>query len=452
MTIASGRGNGSTDALRDALRPLVSSYAERHYGWDAEEAPVTVVDAEVLSSGRPGLIDVIAETGGRLVHLLLGLRAPGDQSRLLPDAEASVLGVFEDPAGIAVVTEVLSDAELSTALLHALTGQTTDPALVRQIRADEGSVTLAMEDRLALTVFTELARGPRLGLELLLALDEVGFNHIAAPLALWRRADRDLGIVQEYLPGASTGWALALTSVRDLYASGGPPEFAGGDFASEARMLGTTTARMHLALDEAFGRRSGDFSAWADGLEEAVLPIAPRLLERPDVVDLLAFMRSIDGPCHAIRTHGDFHLGRVYRTELGWYVADLGPGGRPHLIAGTVPDAASSPSGRAGEESGAQDPRTPVFRSPLADVSDMLWSFGVASRTVASERDPTGREGLEDLAEAWEQRNREAFLEGYLTPPGMGELVPPNAEALAVLATAFELERTALRMARRAEI
>lgn len=449
MTVSPGNGNGSVGRAREALRQIVSSYAEHQYGWTADEAAVSVRDSEVLASGRPGLVDVIAEAGGRLVHLPLGLRAPGDQSRLLPDAEASVLGLYEDSEGVAVVTGVLSDAELSEALLHELTGQHTDPALVRQIRADEGSVTLVMEDRLALTVFTELLPGPRLGLELFVALDEVGFNHIAAPIALWRRAEHDLGIVQEYLPGASTGWALALTSVRDLYASGGPPEIAGGDFGSEARMIGTMTARMHLALDEAFGRRSGDFSAWTEGIEETVRHIAPRLLGRPDVVELLAYMRGIEGPCHAIRTHGDFHLGRVYRTELGWYVGDLAPGGRPNVSAGIVPD---TPSGHVPESSNAHSALEPVFRSPLADVADMLWSFGLVARTAANEHDPTGRAGLDDLAEAWEQRNREAFLSGYLSVPAIEDLVPPDFEAVGVLAAAFELERTALRMARRAEI
>jgi len=449
MSVVGGQGNGSAGRARESLRQLVSSYGERHYGWKAEEAPVTVVDAEVVAPGRPGLVDVIAEAGGRVVHLPLGLRAPGDQSQLLPEADVSVLGVFEDATGIAVVTEVLSDAQLSAALLHALTGQSTDPSLVRQIRADERAVTLAIEDRLALTVFTELVPGPRLGLELLLALDKVGFNHIAAPVALWRRAGHVLGIVQEYLPGASTGWALALTSVRDLYASGGPPEFAGADFGSEARMLGTTAARMHLSLDEAFGRRSGDFAAWADALEEAVAPIAPRLLERPDVVDLLSEMRSIQGPCHAIRTHGDFHLGRLYRTELGWYVGDLGPGGRPHVTAGTVPEGPSASAPQSSKPNGAHEP---VFRSPLADVADMLWSFGLVARTAANERDPTGIEGLEELAEAWEHRNREEFLSGYLDVPGIGDLVPADQEVAGVLAAAFELERTALRMARKAEI
>ena len=43
-------------------------------------------------------------------------------------------------------------------------------------------MTLAMEDRIAFTVFNEVVDGPRPDLELFLALDEVGFNHLAAPV------------------------------------------------------------------------------------------------------------------------------------------------------------------------------------------------------------------------------------------------------------------------------
>ena len=443
--MSSGQANGILHVDVDAFRDLVVSYTARHLGWDADDVPVRVMDAEILASGRPGVVDVIAEAGGRIFHVPLGLRAPGEASRFLPEAEDSPLGVYEGPDGVAVATEVLADAELSTLLLQVVTGQSTDPALVRLVRADEGSVTLAMENRLAFTVFTELVHGPRLGIELLLALDEVGFNHIAAPVALWRRGERDLGIVQEYMPGASTGWALAVTSVRDLYASGGPPELAGGDLAAEARMLGTVTARMHLGLDEAFGRRAGDFRAWADSVSRAVMPLAPTLLERPDIVDLLAKVGEIEGPCQAIRTHGDFHLGRVYRTEVGWHVGDLAPGGRPHTKAGSVPDV---PSAHAPGTAPVDGSREPMFRSPVADVADMLWSFGVVARTVAKERDPTGNEGLDALAGAWEQRNRAAFLSGYLTVAGIAELVPSDEGSVRLMAAAFELERTATRMAR----
>ena len=97
-----------------------------------------------------------------------------------------------------------------------------------------------------------------------------------------------------------------------------------------------------------------------------------------------------------IRTHGDFHLGRTARTDQGWVVSDCAPGGV--LAGGSAP-------GR---------------RTPLADVADLLWSMHQASTVAAAERDPAGRLGLSALGQAWEARNRRAFVTGYLGTPGIG--------------------------------
>jgi maltokinase len=426
-----------TESTRQALAELVSTHLARSAGGETGVGPVAVVEAEVLARGRPGIVDVVARVGPRTVHLPLGLREPGAETKFLAGDEDAVLGVFEDGDGLAVAFDALRDAEVVTALLRHVAAQDADPARVRQIAHTPGSVTLAVEDRLSFTVFSELVDGPRAGLGLLLALDEVGFNHIAPPVAVWRRSGRDLGIVQEYLAGASSGQDLAVTSVRDLYASGGPPELAGGDFGAEAHRLGTMAARMHLGLEQAFGRRPGDVGAWADAIEAAVRPVGPTLLDRPEVGALLDELRALAVPCFGIRTHGDFHIGRVARTEQGWYVTDFSPGGQPVTVAGIV-----APGGpKEGDE--------PVYRSPLADVADLLWSLGAVADDAATERDPSGREGLGELAQAWEQRNGRAFFAGYLGVAGISGLVPPGREAVRILVNAFELERVAARQARR---
>ncbi len=112
-----------------------------------------------------------------------------------------------------------------------------NPERVRRVWTTYDSVTLTFDDLVSFTVYQQLPRepGPHPGLELVVALDDVGFNHVPAPYALWRRSGRDLGAAQEYQAGGTGGWALALTSLRDLYALGGSPEQAGGDFATEVR-------------------------------------------------------------------------------------------------------------------------------------------------------------------------------------------------------------------------
>jgi predicted trehalose synthase len=93
----------------------------------------------------------------------------------------------------------------------------------------------------------------------------------------------------------------------------------------------------------------------------------------------------------------------------------------------------------------------PVYRSPLADVADMLWSLHHVATTAAEERDPSGRDGLTALAGAWVARNRRAFLAGYLGVPGISGLVPPGREALRILTASFELVRAAVHEARQTE-
>jgi len=414
----------------DEVRELVDAYCSRRAGWaqDSDRAVARVVDVTVLRAGRPGLVDVVAEAGGQLVHLTLGLRAPDDPVHGLGDGEDHVLGIVDDGSGPAVAFDALRDADTSALLLAHVAGSRAAPALVRQIRQDEQSVTLAMGDRFALTVYDVVSPLPRAEVDVLFALDDAGFNHLAAPLSRWRRGQWDLGVVQELLVGPSSGWALAESSVRDLYVSGGPPEMAGGDFGAEAHRLGTMAARLHLALERAYGRRRVSVETWATAVEQALAARRPQQAERPDVLALLTEMRGLRTAGDAIRTHGDLHLGRVCRTEQGWYVGDFAPGGWP-------PSAADPPAPPL-----VVDDDIP-YRTPLADVADMLWSCGHVAAVAAAERDPDGTEGLEELAKAWEQRNRRSFLAGYLGVPGIGALVPTSREAVRMLESALELER-----------
>lgn len=459
---------------RTSLGSLALEYAKRRPGWDdvAEdtETSASVLEAELIRPGRPGLVDVVASVGARMVHVVLGVRSAGDEAHFMADTHQEPLGLYEDETGLGVVVDALTDVELATLLLESVAGVEVESGRVRRVRSDAASITLAFEEKTALTVFDEIGVGRHPGLALFLALDEAGFNHLAAPISLWRREGRDLGIAQEYLAGGTSGWALATTSVRDFYATGGSPESAGGDFGGEALRLGIMTARMHLALDRAFGRRRADVGRWIDTIEREIGRVAPALLERSDITRLLAEVRELSGPWRAIRTHGDYQLSRVCRTEQGWYVMDFSPGGYPSTVAGIADEPeAMAPSDRRSRsraprrprDARAQDsarqeqplseaPPSPaygemerrrVFRSPIADVADMLWSFGRVSVAAAQDRDPAGGESLAELALSWERRNRRAYLAGYLSVPGVNGLLPQGREAVAKLATAFELAR-----------
>jgi maltokinase len=379
---------------------------------------IVVERAEVLREGRPGLVDIVARVGNRRAHIVVGLRSVADEPHFLRAGEEAALGLLDDDHGLAVCTDALRDAQLAPLLLATVRGVEARPGSVAVLRDDDDAMVLDCGDRGDLIVFPWLTEGSRPDVDLMVALEEAGFNHVAAPLVRWVWEGRDLGVVQEPLADRSGGWALALTSLRDYYASGGSPEAAGGDFGAEARALGTMTARMHLSLDRAFLRHHEPVVDWVDEAEAAIAAADPSLLEAPGVTDLVKWIRESDARLPAIRTHGDFHLGRTARTDQGWVVSDCAPGGV--LAAGSGP-------GR---------------RTPLADVADLLWSMHQASIVAAAERDPAGRLGLFALGQAWETRNRRAFVTGYLVTPGIGGLVGPDRDLVRRLVSFLELARS----------
>jgi hypothetical protein len=407
-------------AARDrALHAIAEAWLGSRPGAPSTDAASLAVEREqVLRPGRPGLLDLVCAVGPRRAHLVVGLRGVGDEPHLLRPAEDAALGLLDDEDGLAVCCDALRDAELAPLLLATVRGVATRPGPVAVVRDDDCSTVLDCGERGDLVVFPWLDDEPRPDVDLLVALEESGFNHVAAPLVRWVWGRRDLGLVQEPLVDRSGGWALALTSLRDFYASGGSPEAAGGDFGSEARALGTMTARMHVALDRAFLRQHEPVAEWVSAAETVIGAADAALLEAPGVADLLEGIRASEARLPVIRTHGDFHLGRTARTDQGWMVADCAPGG-------VLP--------------GESEPRR---RTPLADVADLLWSMHRASIMVAAERDPTGRQGLAALGQAWETRNRRAFVAGYLGTPGISGLVGPDRNLVRRLVSFLELARS----------
>lgn len=437
--------------VQPSLDRLLERWREQHANRVTVAGDVHVVDVEVILPGRPGLLDVVAEIGGKLAHAVFGVRRPGDELRVLGNVEEPTLGTIEDDEGVGLVVDALHDADAARLVLGVVAGSPKgtvagspkgaarrDPSVVSIVRDDAEATSLVFDHRVTLTVFSWLSPGSHPGTALLAGLDEAGFNHLPAPIAFWRRAGRDLGVVQELLAGASSGWALALGSLRDVIASGVSPDVAGGDFAPEALTLGTMAARMHMALDRAFGRQSGDVAAWVDALEPVVLSAASRSRaraahERDEVSEggadadggasteeFLDLLRKSGLHPPMIRTHGDFHLGRTARTDHGWVLADSMPGGVPP---------------------GSDEP---VFRSPLADVADLTWSLHRAAVVAANERAPaSAHDRAAELATAWEARNRRAFVASYLATPGIGGLIPADRRVVRRLLRLFELERAA---------
>jgi maltokinase len=408
-----------------SLQALVAPYLarQRWYAGESEPVHVEIVEQTVVKAKLPTLVDVVVEADGRLYQLLLGLRAAAETvPDFLHGNDYAVVGHVATKKEQVLAYDGLLDSELALALLGEVTGGDERAEWVRPMTAEQSNSSVVYEDRLILKVFRRLNPGRNPDAEVTTALDRVGFNHIAAPLAVWRRGDLDLAVLQPFLAGGTEGWALALASLRDFYASGGSPGDAGGDFASESERLGEMTARMHVALAEAFGPDESDTAAWAKAMKAHLDVVAPRSPWRAGVTAAFAGLARLNDTGAAIRVHGDFHLGQVMRIETGWFVLDF-----------------------EGEPTRSLEERTRKT-SPLKDVAGMLRSFHYAASVALHERDQGEREELAALAAAWEEHNRQAFLAGYREAKGIDELVPAG-DAFSAMLLAFELDKAVYELA-----
>ncbi|MEZ0074378.1 maltokinase N-terminal cap-like domain-containing protein [Planotetraspora sp. GP83] len=372
-----------------------------------------------------------SDTGGsdtgdpRLVHLIVSVRQGERRTRYqipvglrtdLPDRLKHVLiGSCDWDGRERQAYDAAHDASLTSRFLtgmdsglrahslgfHHAPGSTIDTSQRSLVlTAEQSNTSLVYGDRYIMKLFRQLSPGTNPELEVITALAAAGSTHIAKPYG-WIETELDgepttLAIMQEYLTNAGEGWTMALTSVRDLYAS--PPglaaEDAGGDFAAEAFRLGTATAQVHGELAEAFPtgvieppeikRMTERFRRRLDRAVAEVPALAHHAHVAAEAFDRMA---DLDHEVPVQRVHGDYHLGQVMRTPADWIVLDFeGEPGQPLA------------------ERRALD-------SPLRDVAGMLRSFDYAARHLLAGH--PGAESLEKRAQEWATHNRAAFLAGY---------------------------------------
>lgn len=387
--------------------------------WFAGDRPsaVEVVAIETLRPPWPALVWAKTEADGVTYQLLLGVRQETDAPAFLRGHESEVVGVLESEQGPAIVYEALLDTDLAMTFLNVVAPHITDVERVRPITVEQSNSSIVFDDRHILKLFRKLLGTANPDVEVTTALADAGFKQIALPEGVWRRNGDDLAVVQQFLAGGVEGFALALTSIRDLYDSRLDPSEAGGDFASEAERLGAMTAELHLALARGFGVRPGDAREWADAIDAQLDAIDVEDLPAEDLRAVVQRLRDLDDPGPAVRVHGDYHLGQVMRTETGWHVLDF-----------------------EGEPLRTMEERLRAT-SPFKDVAGLLRSFHYATAVVLREQLPEEQEAMVELAAAWEARNRDAYLTGYLGTAGIEELLPSEVSSQLTALTAFELEK-----------
>jgi maltokinase len=276
------------------------------------------------------------------------------------------------------------------------------------LTGEQSNTSLVFGEAAIFKVFRRVAPGPNPDLEVTSALAELGSTHVAEPYG-WVETRIDgaatvLAIMSRYLRAASDGWALAATSVRDLYArhatDGASAAEAGGDFAGEAERLGVATARVHADLADAFGLSELEPEALRELAEQMyrrldmAIAAVPELGRHADMIGTAySNLAKILDPVPAQRVHGDYHLGQVMRTQTGWIVLDFE--GEP-----------ASPLAQRRARS-----------SPLRDVAGMLRSLEYAARHQLVSHPE--RDSLAASATDWVKRNSDAFCAGYAAAGGI---------------------------------
>ena len=396
--------------------------AQRWFPGDRIGGDVTVIADTLLAAGDPELRHLIVSVGSGAparYQVLAGFR------RQLPAGLAhTVIGT--DQRG-KMVYDGLHDSELTAVLLRAIAGERAagplafarepDAAIDLTARSlvlsvEQSNTSLVFGDSAILKVFRRLFPGPNPDLEITSALARLGSSDIARPLgSVSSRLDGEpvlLAVLSEYQRGACDGWQLALTSLRDLYAryadrgagtAADAAAEAGGDFAGEARRLGSATARVHADLARAFGTQTlgpEDLAGLAGQmtlkLKEASAEVSALATFADKVATAYAALTEISGPVTVQRIHGDYHLGQVLRSQSGWVLLDFE--GEPLVPLDRRRDLAPA----------------------LRDVAGMLRSFDYAARHLLVGHPDASR--LSGTALEWVARNSAAFCEGYAEEHG----------------------------------
>ncbi|HEX2084503.1 MAG TPA: phosphotransferase [Solirubrobacteraceae bacterium] len=344
--------------------------------------------------------------------------------------DRTVYDAMADPECVFRLARALRDGtrlerEDATWGFHAANGLPDDERLrqVRPVGVEQSNSSVVFAEELILKVYRRVEPGPNPELELLRFLTEHGFDCIAR-LAGWydhmgRLVDATLGLMQEFLPGGSDGWELALAGFE---------ADRGEAFLGELATLGEITARMHSTL----GSDANDPTfAPEEPSSEAISLLLATIDEEIEAIfrDLPAEGEDLDpirgrgqevreqlrGLAHAgaggrvIRCHGDYHLGQCIRSPRGWVVLDFE--GEP---ARTLPQRRQK-------------------RSPLRDVAGMLRSFAYAASAAEILRG-------EPAPADWEERARAAFLDAYLAAVD-SRLLPHGQQNTARMLQIFELEK-----------
>ena len=352
-------------------------------------------------------------TGDDVVVALVEIRFPEGTH----DTYALALGTADDGS----LVDALGEPALARRLL-ALAGVRAEGRSLRSMGVEQSNSSVVVDERHVLKLYRRLEAGPNPELEMLRVLGARGFPH-APPLEgeIEHREspiEATLAVVAGFVLARGGGWELTLDSLE------GEADW----LPRRARRLGEVTGAMHTALaadpeDPHFAPEepsAESVALLAASVDEEIerlfrdLPDLPALVavagRSGELRDLCQALAQIGPPGLLIRVHGDYHLGQVlWSASEDWVVIDFE--GEP---ARSLPERRNR-------------------YSPLRDAAAMLRSFAYAEDAAKLLR------GV-DAPAGWEERCREAFLEGYREDVDP-RLLPPSSAGADRLLALFELQK-----------
>jgi maltose alpha-D-glucosyltransferase/alpha-amylase len=372
----------------------------------------------------------------------------------LPEVRAELLRLATNPVAGRTRIRFSADpnATIDPAILeHALTNS-------RLVTCEQANTSIIFGETLFFKFFRKFERGPHPELEIAQFFSQREHANLVAPYVgalklLDREGDGAVAAVAGFVQNQGDGWTLTLDSLARFFdrvlearteiTDAAIADLVGGIYPERARLFGTRTAEMHLALASSDDRPEFSAEAFSTlyqrslyqgmrGLAGSVLRSLRRhslLLPedaRADAVQILGSVARIDGifvrllehkiSASKIRIHGDFHLGQVLNTGKDF----------------TFIDFEGDPPRPLGERR--------LKRSPLVDVASMLCSIDEAGAVALGHESEADNRRLEPWKQVWVATVSNAFIEGYLAAAGGASFLPANSEQGRILLECFLLE------------
>jgi trehalose synthase-fused probable maltokinase len=406
--------------------------AQRWFGSKSSELSGTqLADIAVLRNDSPRIVDALLDarlgSGAHETYQVVLGTTDGDPPGPAIGASDGAT-IYEAMADASFIRELFHNLRANSAVATAegtlefsaireLTAEAPSFDSVRPLGLEQSNSSVIVNDELIVKAYRRLEAGVNPELEMLRFFLLHGFDRVPRLVAWWSYngtpLNASLGIVSEYVAGATDGWSLALAELPDR------PE----EFAARIERLGTVVGEMHAVLssdasDPVFSPEEASqeslslltatiddqiaavFASLPDE-EEVLAPIAGR---GDDVRDLLHGLTTVGSVGKRIRHHGDLHLGQTLWADGDWMVIDF-----------------------EGEPARGLTERR-LKASPLRDVAGMLRSFTYAV-SVSGIDDPE-----------LERTVRERFLDSYWEAMRPTGVLPPR-ETAERLIRIFELEK-----------